>query len=41
VFKGRKPDFHLAMPPKDAKPFYDRFVAMTREKLGQERVKGR
>jgi len=23
VFKGRKPDFHLAMPPKDAKPFYE------------------
>jgi len=39
VFKGRKPDFHLAMPPKDAKPFYDQFVAMIREKLGQERVK--
>jgi D-tyrosyl-tRNA(Tyr) deacylase len=25
--KGHKPDYHLAMPPSDAKPYYENFVS--------------
>jgi len=39
VYKGRKPDFHMAMAPKDAKVLYDQFLSMVRDKIGEERVK--
>jgi D-Tyr-tRNAtyr deacylase len=26
VLKGNKPDFHVAMPPQQAKPFYEAIV---------------
>jgi len=39
--KGRKPDFHVAMPPTQAKEFYASFVAAVRKAYlgGSERVK--
>jgi len=40
VFKGRKPDFHNAMTPKEAQPLYDQFVGIVRRKLGQNRLRG-
>lgn len=32
VLKGNKPDFHKAMTPSEAEPFFDEFVASVRKK---------
>jgi len=37
--KGPKPDFHYAMPPNEAKEFYQRFVDMFRNSYIPEKVK--
>jgi len=37
--KGKKPDFHNAMTPKEAKDMYERFLNLMKEKLAPERVK--
>lgn len=39
VLKGNKPDFHVAMPPQQAKPFYDAFVARLGAAYRPEKVK--
>ncbi|KAI8622271.1 D-tyrosyl-tRNATyr deacylase 1 [Chytriomyces sp. MP71] len=37
--KGAKPDFHLAMPSKDSRPFYEAFLEKLRELHAPEKVK--
>eukprot|EP01090_Pellita_catalonica_P023231 TRINITY_DN9418_c0_g1_i1.p1 TRINITY_DN9418_c0_g1~~TRINITY_DN9418_c0_g1_i1.p1 ORF type:complete len:160 (-),score=20.21 TRINITY_DN9418_c0_g1_i1:35-481(-) len=36
--KGNKPDFHYAMPPTDAKNFYDNFVALVRQTYDSSKI---
>jgi len=36
--KGHKPDFHLAMPPSDAKAFYDNFVTLCKQAYHKDKV---
>lgn len=36
--KGYKPDFHLAMPPTQAKTFYDDFVQLVKKSYKDEKV---
>ncbi|KAK9868000.1 hypothetical protein WJX84_009873 [Apatococcus fuscideae] len=38
VMKGNKPDYHLAMPPTDARTFYADFVEMVKQKYAADRV---
>jgi D-tyrosyl-tRNA(Tyr) deacylase len=33
--KGNKPDFHLAMNPKDSQPFFEEFVKQTKGMYGE------
>ncbi|OAE22397.1 hypothetical protein AXG93_2318s1440 [Marchantia polymorpha subsp. ruderalis] len=37
--KGNKLDFHVAMPPERAKPFYESFVARVAKAYEDDRVK--
>ena len=38
--KGNKPDFHVAMPPEKAKPFYASFVERFQKAYKPDAVKG-
>lgn len=40
VLKGNKPDFHVAMPPQKAKPFYASLVEKFQKAYSTEVVKG-
>lgn len=40
VLKGNKPDFHVAMPPQNAKPFYASLVDSFRKSYKPDAVKG-
>ena len=40
VLKGNKPDFHVAMPPELAKPFYESFLERVRKTYNPDTVKG-
>lgn len=40
ILKGNKPDFHVAMPPQKAKPFYDSLVEKFRKSYTSDAVKG-
>ncbi|KAG0612478.1 hypothetical protein M758_6G031200 [Ceratodon purpureus] len=40
VLKGNKPDFHVAMPPQLAKPFYESLVQRVRKAYKPDAVKG-
>ncbi|MCO5580800.1 hypothetical protein L7F22_034671 [Adiantum nelumboides] len=40
IMKGNKPDFHVAMTPQLAKPFYDSLVEKFRKAYVRDRVKG-
>ncbi|XP_050224617.1 uncharacterized protein LOC126674243 [Mercurialis annua] len=37
--KGNKPDFHVAMPPQEAKPFYDSLVEKFRKSYQPDAIK--
>lgn len=37
-FKGNKPDFHLAMPPQQARDFWDKFLLKTGEMYSKDKV---
>lgn len=39
--KGNKPDFHVAMPPQTAKPFYASLVERFRKSYDLAAIKGR
>ncbi|KAF6173500.1 hypothetical protein GIB67_031091 [Kingdonia uniflora] len=39
IMKGNKPDFHVAMPPQTAKPFYASLVEKFRKSYTPEAVK--
>ncbi|KAJ7570640.1 hypothetical protein O6H91_01G129700 [Diphasiastrum complanatum] len=39
LLKGNKPDFHLAMPPQQAEPFYNSFAAKVSKAYKPELVK--
>ncbi|EFJ31252.1 hypothetical protein SELMODRAFT_169316 [Selaginella moellendorffii] len=39
--KGNKPDFHLAMPPLQAKDFYSKFVEAVAHSYSTDKVKGK
>eukprot|EP00850_Spirogloea_muscicola_P024074 SM000435S15747 [mRNA] locus=s435:12311:13422:- [translate_table: standard] len=39
VLKGNKPDFHVAMPPQQARPFYAALVQRAREAYRPDAVK--
>lgn len=41
ILKGNKPDFHVAMPPQKAKPFYDSLVDKFRKSYNPDAVKGK
>lgn len=38
--KGNKPDFHIAMPPQEAKPFYASLVDRFRDAYNSDAIKG-
>lgn len=38
--KGNKPDFHVAMPPQRAKPFYASLVDRFRNAYNSDAIKG-
>ncbi|WCJ27133.1 D-aminoacyl-tRNA deacylase [Euphorbia peplus] len=38
ILKGNKPDFHVAMPPQKAKPFYDSLVEKFRKSYQPEAI---
>lgn len=38
--KGNKPDFHVAMPPQKAKPFYASLVDRFRNAYNADAIKG-
>ena len=38
--KGNKPDFHVAMPPQKAKPFYASLVERFRNAYNSDAIKG-
>ncbi|CAN1283855.1 D-aminoacyl-tRNA deacylase 1 [Linum perenne] len=40
IMKGNKPDFHVAMPPQKAKPFYESLVEKFRKSYNPDAVKG-
>lgn len=40
ILKGNKPDFHVAMPPEKAKPFYASLVEKFQKAYKQDAVKG-
>ncbi|KAH6555137.1 hypothetical protein KP509_1Z279100 [Ceratopteris richardii] len=40
ILKGNKPDFHVAMAPQLAKPFYDSLVERFRKSYVADLVKG-
>lgn len=40
VLKGNKPDFHVAMPPQKAKPFYGSLVDKFRKAYRPDAIKG-
>lgn len=40
ILKGNKPDFHVAMPPQEAKPFYACLVEKFRKAYTADVVKG-
>ncbi|KAF6155964.1 hypothetical protein GIB67_039295 [Kingdonia uniflora] len=40
IMKGNKPDFHMAMPPQTAKPFYASLVEKFRKSYTPDAVKG-
>jgi D-tyrosyl-tRNA(Tyr) deacylase len=40
VLKGNKPDFHVAMPPQKAKPFYESLVDKFRKAYRPDAIKG-
>lgn len=39
--KGNKPDFHVAMPPEKARPFYESVVEKFRKAYNSDAVKGK
>ncbi|KDP21042.1 hypothetical protein JCGZ_21513 [Jatropha curcas] len=39
ILKGNKPDFHVAMPPQKAKPFYDTLVEKFRNSYRPDAIK--
>ncbi|KAK3431300.1 hypothetical protein EUGRSUZ_E03165 [Eucalyptus grandis] len=39
ILKGNKPDFHVAMPPQKAKPFYESLVERFRKTYSPDAVK--
>ncbi|XP_044460787.1 D-aminoacyl-tRNA deacylase isoform X2 [Mangifera indica] len=39
ILKGNKPDFHVAMPPQKARPFYDSLVEKFRKTYNVDAVK--
>ncbi|GAY34655.1 hypothetical protein CUMW_012610 [Citrus unshiu] len=39
ILKGNKPDFHVAMPPQKAKPFYDSLVDKFRKSYNPDAIK--
>ncbi|KAK3431280.1 hypothetical protein EUGRSUZ_E02654 [Eucalyptus grandis] len=39
ILKGNKPDFHVAMPPQKAKPFYESLVERFRKAYSPDAVK--
>ncbi|XP_021644407.2 uncharacterized protein LOC110638231 isoform X2 [Hevea brasiliensis] len=39
ILKGNKPDFHVAMPPQKAKPFYDSLVEKFRKSYRPDAIK--
>ncbi|PIA31317.1 hypothetical protein AQUCO_05100093v1 [Aquilegia coerulea] len=39
ILKGNKPDFHVAMPPQKAKPFYESLVEKFRKSYKSDAVK--
>ncbi|CAN1149946.1 D-aminoacyl-tRNA deacylase [Linum perenne] len=39
IMKGNKPDFHVAMPPQKAKPFYESLVEKFRKSYNPDAVK--
>ncbi|CAL9038991.1 uncharacterized protein LOC135619614 [Musa acuminata AAA Group] len=39
ILKGNKPDFHVAMPPQKAKPFYESLVEKFRKSYTSDAVK--
>jgi D-tyrosyl-tRNA(Tyr) deacylase len=40
ILKGNKPDFHVAMTPQLAKPFYDALVGRFQKAYAEDRIKG-
>lgn len=40
ILKGNKPDFHVAMPPAKAKPFYASLVEKFQKSYKTDSVKG-
>ena len=40
ILKGNKPDFHVAMPPQKAKPFYASLVDRFRTSYNPDAIKG-
>lgn len=41
ILKGNKPDFHVAMPPQMAKPFYASLVERFQKSYNPSAIKGR
>lgn len=41
ILKGNKPDFHVAMPPERAKPFYQSLVDKFQKSYNLSSVKGK
>ncbi|KAH9610996.1 hypothetical protein KSS87_013227 [Heliosperma pusillum] len=39
ILKGNKPDFHVAMPPQSAKPFYESLVEKFRKSYKADMIK--
>ncbi|KAK9267427.1 hypothetical protein L1049_009853 [Liquidambar formosana] len=39
ILKGNKPDFHVAMPPQRAKPFYESLVEKFRKSYNPDAIK--
>ena len=41
ILKGNKPDFHVAMPPQTAKPFYASLIERFQKSYKPDAIKGR
>lgn len=41
ILKGNKPDFHVAMPPQMAKPFYASLIERFQKSYKPDAIKGR